>query len=251
MQILTARVQYRVLPIWKETLDEGIELVVDPQDTSASPDGWHTGTDTQGNNVITYKSSTSSTTSESGTGLVFDYPVSTNSQPTTTANVNAARVNAFYIVNSVHDITYQYGFTESAYNFQTDNFGNGGKGNDRVTVSVQDSAGTDNADFSTPPDGQSGHMRMFLWDYTNPKRDGALENDIVAHENTHGVTNRMTGGGTGRCLQTTEAGGMGEGWSDAMAEYVLRHHVRRRFKADSVRARTVGSTRPTRPSPTS
>jgi len=37
---------------------------------------------------------------------------------------------------------------------------------------------------------------------------------------THGVTNRMTGGGTGRCLQTTEAGGMGEGWSDAMAEYV-------------------------------
>lgn len=29
-----------------------------------------------------------------------------------------------------------------------------------------------------------------------------------------------TGGGTGRCLQTTEAGGMGEGWSDAFAEYV-------------------------------
>lgn len=76
---------------------------------------------------------------------------------------------------------------------------------------------------------------MFLWDFTNvsvifyiiiiisihcsddgdrcsqPERDGALENDIVVHENTHGVTNRLTGGGTGRCLQTTEAGGMGEG----------------------------------------
>jgi len=37
---------------------------------------------------------------------------------------------------------------------------------------------------------------------------------------THGVTNRMTGGGTGRCLQTTEAGGMGEGWSDTMAKFV-------------------------------
>ena len=47
-----------------------------------------------------------------------------------------------------------------------------------------------------------------------------MENDIVIHEMTHGITNRMTGGGTGRCLQTTEAGGMGEGWSDAMAEYV-------------------------------
>jgi extracellular elastinolytic metalloproteinase len=40
------------------------------------------------------------------------------------------------------------------------------------------------------------------------------------HENTHGVSNRMTGGGTGACLQSTEAGGMGEGWSDAMAECV-------------------------------
>jgi extracellular elastinolytic metalloproteinase len=84
---------------------------------------------------------------------------------------------------------------------------------------VQDLAGLNNADFSTPPDGQSGHMRMFLWDFTNPRRDGALENDIIVHENTHGITNRMTGGGTGRCLQTTEAGGMGEGWSDAMAEW--------------------------------
>lgn len=47
-----------------------------------------------------------------------------------------------------------------------------------------------------------------------------MENDIVVHEMTHGITNRMTGGGSGRCLQTLEAGGLGEGWSDAMAEYV-------------------------------
>ncbi|KAJ7640066.1 peptidase M36 [Mycena polygramma] len=51
------------------------------------------------------------------------------------------------------------------------------------------------------------------------ERDGALENDVVVHEYTHGITNRMTGGGTGECLQSTEAGGMGEGWSDAMAEW--------------------------------
>lgn len=67
-------------------------------------------------------------------------------------------------------------------------------------------------------------------------RDGALENDIVVHENTHGMTNRMTGGGTADCLQTVEAAGLGEGmgylflctwalivpigWSDAVAEYV-------------------------------
>jgi len=37
----------------------------------------------------------------------------------------------------------------------------------------------DNSDFSTPPDGQMGAVRMFLWDLTNPERDGAIENDIV------------------------------------------------------------------------
>jgi hypothetical protein len=31
---------------------------------------------------------------------------------------------------------------------------------------------------------------------------------------------RMTGGGTGRCLQTTEARGLGEGWSDALASWL-------------------------------
>ncbi len=44
---------------------------------------------------------------------------------------------------------------------------------------------------------------MFLWDHTNPMRDGALENDIVSHENTHGISNRMTGGGTGRSVHLT------------------------------------------------
>ncbi|KAJ7258547.1 hypothetical protein C8J57DRAFT_1472279 [Mycena rebaudengoi] len=30
------------------------------------------------------------------------------------------------------------------------------------------------------------------------------------------ILHRMTGGGTGACLQTMETGGMGEGWSDAL-----------------------------------
>lgn len=115
-------------------------------------------------------------------------------------------------------IQYRYGFTEAAYNFQNDNNGKGGAGNDRVRISVQDWTGSNNANFATPADGQPGQMRMFTWTYTTPNRDGALENDIVIHEYGHGVSNRLTGGGTGRCLQTTEAGGMGEGWSDALAD---------------------------------
>lgn len=45
--------------------------------------------------------------------------------------------------------------------------------------------------------GQSGHCNMYLWDLTTPQRDGDLSNDIISHEFTHGLTNRMTGGGTG------------------------------------------------------
>lgn len=225
-----AKASYRVLPITKEVLTDGFETVTDPQDTVASPSGWHstgstTTTTTAGNNVVAYKGSQSKTASQSSSGLNFIYTQNPANAPTTSANLNAAITNAFYIVNSVHDLSYRYGFTESAFNFQTNNFGKGGAGSDRVTVSVQDSAGTDNADFSTPADGQSGAMRMFLWDETSPERDGALENDIVVHENTHGITNRMTGGGTGRCLQTTEAGGMGEGWSDAMADWTEQKSV--------------------------
>ncbi|KAI0739678.1 Fungalysin metallopeptidase-domain-containing protein [Daedaleopsis nitida] len=231
-----AKATYRVLPITKEILTEGFENLIDPQNPAASPDGWHsdgttTTTTTAGNNAIAFKGAQTNVTSESAPGQ-FIFTQNEAQAPTVQTNLDAARTNAFYIVNSVHDISYVYGFTEKTFNFQVNNFGKGGAGNDRVTISVQDSAGIDNADFATPGDGQSGRMRMFLWDHTSPMRDGALENDIVAHENTHGISNRMTGGGTGRyvprnsirsaqrlCLQTNEAGGMGEGWSDAMAEW--------------------------------
>lgn len=45
-----------------------------------------------------------------------------------------------------------------------------------------------------------------------------MANDVVVHELTHGITNCLTGGGTAACLQTLEAQGLGEGWSDAVAD---------------------------------
>ncbi|KAF8056573.1 Fungalysin metallopeptidase-domain-containing protein [Lyophyllum atratum] len=217
-----AKASYKVLRISKQILTQGFETLVDPQDTIASPNGWHTIGKTmyKGNNANAFKGTVSSLTAASSSVLNFIYNQNPAIAPTTAPNVDAARTNAFYIVNTLHDVTYRYGFTEAAFNFQSDNFGKGGLGNDPVLISVQSTAGLDNADFATPPDGQSGMMRMYLWDYTSPNRDGALENDIVTHENTHGLTNRMTGGGTGACLQTLEAGGMGEGWSDAMADWI-------------------------------
>ncbi|KAF8894987.1 Fungalysin metallopeptidase-domain-containing protein [Mucidula mucida] len=213
-----AQATYTVTPITKDAVTDGQETLTDPEDLDSSPNGWVDGTETAGNNVVAYKSSQSATTSESSSG-VFDYPYDTDVGPTDGKNVDAARVNAFYIINTVHDFLYKYGWTEAAFNFQNDNFGKDGEGDDRVLMSVQDASGTDNANFATPPDGQSGTCRMYIWDITTPERDGSLQNDIIVHEFTHGLTNRMTGGGTGACLQTTESGGMGEGWSDSLAAW--------------------------------
>ncbi|KAH9262776.1 hypothetical protein BASA83_013747 [Batrachochytrium salamandrivorans] len=93
----------------------------------------------------------------------------------------------------MHDISYQYGFTESAGNFQKDNFGLGGEGNDAVTINVLNPSDTNNAEFLAPPDGQPGVMNI-----------------------------RLTGGASADlCLRTIEAGGMGEGWSDIIAMIVM------------------------------
>ena len=73
--------------------------------------------DCSGNNAIAFKSSQTATTAESGADLDFEFVQDPTQAPTVTVNVNAARVNAFYIVNSIHDISYQYGFTEAAFKY--------------------------------------------------------------------------------------------------------------------------------------
>jgi hypothetical protein len=78
----------------------------------------------------------------------------------------AAAVNAFFMVNWLHDWWYDSGFTESTGNAQADNFGRGGVPGDPLLVTSQAGANTglrNNADMSTPADGARPLMRMFLW----------------------------------------------------------------------------------------
>src|SRR2546423_11337428 len=121
--------------------------------------------------------------------------------------------------NRYHDLFYQYGFSEAARNFQTNNFGRGGTGNDFVRAEVQDSSGTNNANFSTPPDGSLPRMQMYIFPGPNPDRDGDLDGDVFLHELTHGTSNRLHANAAG--LATTQSGGMGEGWSDFYARALL------------------------------
>ncbi|EJD55678.1 hypothetical protein AURDEDRAFT_78936 [Auricularia subglabra TFB-10046 SS5] len=223
----------RVVPITKADPTVAYELVRDPEDHVASPRGWITAEGknwhaTVGNNALAFKGNAArdtidqilaSTQPESEPG-VFDYKFDPTADPKSEVNLAAARVNAWYVANMAHDILYRYGFTESTWNFQDDNFGKGGNGSDVVFISVQDASEYDNANFATLPDGEPALMRMYLWQDFNPMRDGDLANSVVLHEYAHGLTNRMTGGGTAVCLQTIEAQGLGEGWSDAFAEWV-------------------------------
>lgn len=58
---------------------------------------------------------------------------------------------------------------------------------------------------------------------TKPNRDSSLDLVIPCHEYTHGISNRLTGGShNGHCLQTTESGGLGEGWGDAVGIFLNR-----------------------------
>ncbi len=131
----------------------------------------------------------------------------------------AAVTQLFFINNWFHDEMYRLGFTESARNFQHDNFGRGGVGNDRVSAEAQDCSGVNNANFSTPADGTRGRMQMYIWTAPTPDFDGDLDADIVIHEYVHGLSNRLHGNSAG--LTTNMARGMGEGWSDFYAHAML------------------------------
>ena len=130
-------------------------------------------------------------------------------------------VHQFYVTNWYHDQLYALGFNPAAGNFQNDNFGGGGSANDRVLVDVQDGQSTDNANFSTPPDGASGRAQMYVFAGPTVDRDGGLDAEILIHELTHGTSNRLMGNGSG--LIWDIGGGMGEGWSDFYALSLLNN----------------------------
>jgi hypothetical protein len=81
-----------------------------------------------------------------------------------------------------------------------------------VQADAQDGGGTDNANFSTPPDGTPGRMQMYIFSGPSPRRDGDFDAEVVFHEHTHGLSWRLVGGG--QALGDTQSDGMGEGWAD-------------------------------------
>ena len=132
---------------------------------------------TRGNNVAAYDDSPSTTSGngnilsntnspDGGATLDFDFPFS---QPAgARASLSAAITNLFYWNNILHDVMMSKGFNEVSGNFQYRNAPNQGLGGDFVRAEAQDGSGRNNANMSTPVDGQSGRMQMYLFDSPTP-----------------------------------------------------------------------------------
>ncbi|MEK6281175.1 MAG: M36 family metallopeptidase [Acidobacteriota bacterium] len=221
--------------------------------------GWMgTSTVTTGNNVEAYLDTNADNAPDAnnGTGLSnghafasnqnFTFPFSTTVDPRT--QQAAVVTNLFYYNNVMHDFSYNLGFTETARNFQTNNYGRGGTGNDSVRAEAQDGSGTNNANFATPPDGSRPRMQQYLFTGPTPDRDSSIDGDVVFHEYGHGISNRLIGNGS-TALSGTQSGAMGEGWSDywaitingdgAVGEYVMNNTIGIRRAAYSVPANAV------------
>ncbi|KAI9599470.1 Fungalysin metallopeptidase-domain-containing protein [Syncephalis fuscata] len=183
----TANAKYRVVPIGNNNpADTPRQLLTNPEDFKTSPSGW---IDTNYNK-----------TPDGGYKLIcnpipgsqketFDYPLDLTKNATEYSN--ASVTNLFYVVNSLHDFFYKYGFNEVAGNFQANNFGKGAV------------------------DGKSPELHLYRYNTTNPTRDAAFDNAVVAHEYTHGVTDRLVGGPSGGgCMALLGPSGISEGSSD-------------------------------------
>lgn len=168
---------YNALPLGVESPNHGSrKLLVNPSDSLASPYGWHDTnavagaeyTITAGNNVYASEDKDNNNISgyspDGGPNLAFDYPY--DMLGSNKGNLNAAITNLFVWNNFMHDVMYHYGFDEESGNFQFNNYGRGGKGNDAVNADAQDGSGTGNANFATPADGQKPRMQMYLWPRT-------------------------------------------------------------------------------------
>ena len=201
---------------------------------AASPQGWvGAARKTIGNNAVAAtdldgndRVDASEIQPTANANNAFDFPFNAAQDA---ADFRAAAVaNAFFLVNDFHDRAYLLGFTERAGNFQTNNFGKGGRQNDEVQIDVQDGSSINNADFGTPPDGQKPRMQMFMFNIVRGdalQEDGDFDPTVVYHENAHGLSNRLIGGGSIACLTGIQSAGMGEGWSDWVAASFLNDPV--------------------------
>jgi hypothetical protein len=138
--------------------------------------------------------------------------------------VNRAQnaVQLYYYLGTWHDHlnAAPIGFTRAAGNFEAvDDDAVQGQADDGANTAdgLPDGAHVDNANMTTPPDGTPPKMQMYLFlsDPATVAGNSGDESDVVFHEYTHGLSNRLVVDADGvSTLGGGQAGAMGEAWSD-------------------------------------
>jgi hypothetical protein len=163
-------------------------------------------------------------------------PATTFSSPERN-DIDAARANLFAMHNQMHDWSYRLGFTERTFNMQVSNFGRGGAEGDPEQGNAQAGGvppappglpSRDNANQITPRDGLPPITNMYLWQplaaaFYAPCVDGDYDMSVIGHEYTHAISNRMVAGPDSG-LSGSQAGAMGESWSDLAAVEQLQEY---------------------------
>jgi hypothetical protein len=133
-------------------------------------------TTTSGNNVFAYADviapqgyTEGDFTAETTSDFTFDYPYQVDQVANSYDNRKAAIVNLFYMNNFLHDFFYDHGFDETSNVAQVSNYGRGGVEGDPIEAQAQDKRGLNNANMSTPADGASPRMQMYLYNSKDAK----------------------------------------------------------------------------------
>jgi hypothetical protein len=171
------------------------------------PRAWVTATVTQGNTTNAHLGDTGGPMQgmQANGNVTFD--------PADALGDDQKVLNIFYYCCVMHDLFYVLGFREADGNYQVDNFGLGGAAGDRVDARSHPGAVFGTANMGHTVDGTVPIMNMGL--VTSTGRHTAFDSSVVFHEFTHGVSDRLVGGGLNtHNLDSPQSGGMGEGWSD-------------------------------------
>jgi hypothetical protein len=234
-------------------------------DLSASPQGWVSGTRTEGNNAqVLYNpdlkgGATISATPDGN----FDFPLDIAPGHSPLNSSSASAVNLFYWVNYAHDRFHALGFDEASRNFQANNFGKGGKGSDALRAEtlrgamLSQSETTqlvrNNAYFSASLEGTPGMLAMLMWTLNvngqTVEVDSSYDAGVIIHEYTHGVSTRLAGTDNSIGLRSNQGSGMGEGWSDFFAMSFLNGADKRLDGAVTTGAYVTGRSRGVRAYP--
>ncbi|MET0226399.1 MAG: M36 family metallopeptidase, partial [Dokdonella sp.] len=177
-------------PLTAPNLVTLVNAITDPNSIAIN-DPWlaDAATETTGNNVNAYANLTGGDAlnppgdyrADTTAAATFDRTYDTTQDPAvSTDQIKASVTQLFYINNWLHDWYYDVGFDEAAGNAQASNYGRGGAQNDALRAQGQDVSGTDNANMTTPSDGGTPYMRMYIFSGQGGERitySGALSGE--------------------------------------------------------------------------